>query len=47
MNAKEVEVGDKVQVLVGIRRDHSKDSGFNSETDGQSLQGFEQRGDMI
>lgn len=47
MNDKEVAVGDEVQILVGIRGGHSEHSGFNSERNGQSLQGFEQRSDVI
>lgn len=41
MNDKEVEMGNEVKILVGIRGGCSKHSGFNAEGGGQSLQGFE------
>lgn len=47
MNDKEVEMGDEVEILVGIRGGCSQHSGFNAERDGQSLQSFEQKSDMI
>lgn len=49
-SGQEVEGGDEIQILVGDHvgpEIHSKVSGFNFERDGQSLQGFEQRSDVI